>query len=105
MTDVFSGLEQQTDDSGPADGTKPGWKLAIAGTVLVAAAGAVIAIVAATGGFAAVDPAAHDRAMARCIDEQTSRFAGSNPSAEQLATEGCALLDDDQGTLLERFGD
>lgn len=105
MTDVFAGLEQQTDGASPGGGAKPGWKLAIAGTVLIAAAGAVVAIIAATGGFAAADPAAHDRAMARCIDEQTSRFVGSNPSAEDLATEGCAMLDDDEGTLLERFGD
>lgn len=42
--------------------------------------------------------------MARCIEEKTNAIVDSNPPPEQMAAEGCALLDD-AGVLLDRYGD
>ncbi|MGG7452728.1 hypothetical protein ACQ3HE_17645 [Plantibacter auratus] len=106
MTDVFTQTEQQEPgDEGTAEPTRLGWKLAIGGTVLVAGVGAVLVIVAATGGFTAADPAAAERAMERCIEEQSSRIvdAGDRTPAE-AAAEGCAL-DAESDTFLDEYGD
>jgi len=106
MTDVFAGIEQHDENgSTPERDTGSGWKLAIGGVVLAAAVGAVFAIVAATGGFAPADPAAADRAMERCIEQQTSRIVDSGDTPpEELAAEGCALKAESD-SFLDEYGD
>ncbi|KQM17673.1 hypothetical protein ASF83_00690 [Plantibacter sp. Leaf171] len=106
MTDVFEQAGAPGQDQEAATGrTGLGWRLAIGGTVLVAGVGAVLAIVAVTGGFAAADPAAAERAMERCIEEQASRIVDAGDrTPEEAAAEGCALQADSD-TFLDEYGD